>query len=79
VIYKRDSLALRKSKHFVTTTKCLVLSTKRFVAAAQFLVAVAATNEATKNYLLSLILLPLQNHFFPCTLFVLLCIFSNLI
>jgi len=38
--------------YFVTTTKRLVLSTKRLVAAAKILVA------GTKNYLLSLILLP---------------------
>jgi len=39
-------------KYFVTTTECLVLSTKRLVAAAKFLV------EATKNSFVALILLP---------------------
>ena len=38
-------LKSRQQKYFVTTTKCLVLSTKHLVAAAKF-------------YLLSLILLP---------------------
>jgi len=37
----------------------IVLSTERLVAAAKVLAA------ATKIYLLSLILLPYQNHFFP--------------
>jgi len=46
-------LKWKQQKYFVTTRKCLVLSTKRLVAAAKFLVA------APKNsFLFSLILLP---------------------
>jgi len=54
VLFYEQSHLLKygQQKYFVTTTKCLVTSTKRLAAAAKFLV------EATKNYLLSLILLP---------------------
>jgi len=52
VIPTKSFIKIGIKKCFVTT-KCLVLSTKRLVAAANFLVA--ATK---KNYLLSQILLP---------------------
>ena len=46
--------------YFVTTTKCLVLSTKRLVAAAKFLVA------PTKNVFVAPNFVAVTKPFFPC-------------
>jgi len=54
-------------KHFVTTAKCVVLSTKRFVAAAKFLVA------ATENLSVVLNFVAVTKPFLRCKLI----IFSN--
>ena len=61
VIPTKSFVKIGIAKYFATTRKCLNLSTKRMVDAAKFLVA------GTKKVLLSLILLPLQNHLFSVT------------
>jgi len=56
MLYQQNHLL----KYFVTTTKCLVLSTKRLVAVTNFLVAATKTLFVVPNFV------AVTKTFFPC-------------